>query len=53
LGADLPVASAISGIIVGIVLEYFRGYRDRKKASRERQQKELTQLNSVATAMGL
>ena len=48
----IPVASVLSGICVGIALEYFRGYRERKKVTEERQKKELTQLNGVATAMG-
>ena len=49
----IPVfLSSFLGMCVGIALEYFRGYRERKKVSEEREAKELTQLNSTATAMG-
>jgi hypothetical protein len=49
----IPVfVSAFLAMFVGIILEYFKGYRERKKVSVERQKRELTQLNVAATAMG-
>ena len=49
----IPVfVSALLAMCVGIALEYFKGYRERNKVSKERKRKELTQLNVAATAMG-
>jgi hypothetical protein len=49
----IPVfVSALLAMCVGIGLEYFKDHRERKKGSKERQRKELMQLNGAATAMG-
>ena len=43
--------SALLAMIVGILLERYRGWRDRIKSTRERQEREIQQINAVISGL--